>query len=800
MPVLAHLTERCFPVSSHAVDHDLADALAGCGVSLSVSEARRLVELLGRDPTLCELHLFNAEWSEHCSYKSSRTTLRLLPTSGPTVIQGPQEDAGILLLCDAGDGDRWGIVIAHESHNHPSQVLPVEGAATGIGGIVRDVDCMGAHVVAVADPLRFGSLDGPHADRTRWIAGGVVDGIWQYGNPLGVPNLAGDVVFDRCYDDNCLVNVVALGLVRESRIIHSRVPAEAADEPYDLILIGKPTDDSGFGGAAFASVTLDEADERSNRGAVQVPDPFLKNVLLMHKANEAVREAAWAAGAAVGMKDLGAAGIGCSSSELCAAGGFGARIDLDACPQALPDLLPEVVTVAETQERYLWAVPRWFSPTVLRIYNDEWELPTVYEGARAAVIGEATLERRYVLLHHDQIVCDADIDDVTAGVLYERAERPRAAGDAEPDSAPIADLGEVLLRLLASPNLASREMIFRYYDTEVQGQAVLRPGEADAGVIAPLPDRPVGAALSVDGTPRYGAVDPYHGARAAVAEAMRNVAAVGATPVGMTDCLNFGNPEVPEAFWEFRESVKGLADAARELWLRDYPGEPCPYVSGNVSFYNQSAAGRAVYPSPIVACLGVIDDHSRCVTLQLKQPGNLLVLAGARRDELGGSVYYDVVLDRLGANLPRVDGEHERNLIHGAIDAVATGAVAACHDISNGGLLVSLAEMAMGGWGAGTCGAELDAAAVPFAGEVPEARRRAALWFGETGGFVCEVVPARASEVVNLFAARGVAAAVVGKVTAAPRLTVIEGGATSLDLPLERLKAAWLGGLPEALR
>ncbi len=797
MSISQPLTTRLFPVDQYADDLQLAKALLSHGVGLNCFEARRLAELLGRNPTLTELHLFNAEWSEHCSYKSSKPTLKeFLPTDGPTVIQGPQEDAGILLLGPAEDGDRWGIVIAHESHNHPSQVLPVEGAATGIGGIVRDVDCMGAHVIAAADPLRFGDPLGPNGDRVRWITAGVVDGIWQYANALGVPNLGGDVTFDPGYDDNCLVNVVALGLVRESRIIHSAVPEQARQEPYDLILVGKPTDDSGFGGAAFASMTLDEEDEATNRGAVQVPDPFLKNVLLMHKANEAVREAAYAAGVPVGMKDLGAAGIACSSSELCAAGGFGALIDLDQVHVALPDLLPEVIAVAETQERYLWAVPRWFTPTVLRIYNEDWELPEVYDGACASVIGEARDDGRYVVIAHGEVVCDAPVEVVTEGILYERRAEPAEWTEAEPAATVPADLGAALLRLLASPNIASREPLYRFYDTEVQGNAVIRSGEADAGVLAPLPDQMWGVALSVDGNPRYGRISPYWGGVNAVAEAMRNVAAVGATPVGMTDCLNFGNPEVPTAFWEFRESVRGISEAARGLWLKDYPGSPTPYVSGNVSLYNQSAAGNAVAPSPIIACLGVIDDYSRAVTCQLKQPGHVLVLAGARRNELGGSTWYEVEHGCHGANVPRPDLDHERNLLHQTIDAIASGAVVSCHDISNGGLLVTLAEMIIGGWGHGRCGARLDLDQVPFAGEAGDDARLLATLFGETGGFLMEVAPERADEVVAGFAARGVAAARVGEVTDGD---LVVTGAASCAVAREALHRAWTEGLAAVL-
>ncbi|HIE50275.1 MAG TPA: phosphoribosylformylglycinamidine synthase subunit PurL [Armatimonadetes bacterium] len=793
----------------------LRGALANLGVGLTPYEVRRLRELLGRNPTLVELHIFNAEWSEHCSYKSSKSTLQeFLPTSGPTVMLGPGEDAGIIFLAEV-EGERYGIVIAHESHNHPSQVLPVEGAATGIGGIVRDVDCMGAHVFATADPLRFGDPYGEHRDRTRWIATGVVDGIWQYGNALGVPVVAGDVVFSRSFDDNCLVNVVALGLVKESEIIRSHVPPEAAWEPYDLILVGKPTDDSGFGGAAFASEILGEEAGTESRGAVQVPDPFLKNVLLLHKANEAVRNAARRAGAVLSMKDLGAAGVVCSTSEMCAAGGFGARVDLDRVHVSLEGLRPEVIACAETQERYLWAVPRWFTPTVLRIYNQDWELPRIYEGARAQVIGEVTSDLRYLLTYRGEVVCDADIRAVTGGLRCQREARPREWTEPEPSPEEIqarlrerfeswAEEGtynEVLLALLHSPNVASREYLYRIYDTEVQGNAVLRPGEADAGLMAPLAGHPVGVALSVDGNPFYGRISPFWGGATAVAEAMRNVAAVGATPYGLTDCLNFGDPEKPEAFWEFRESVRGLAEAARNLWLKGHENTPVPFVSGNVSFYNESEAGHAVDPSPIVACLGVMEDYSKALTLQLKEPGNRLYLVGERYDELGGSAFYHELLGLWGANVPQVRWERERGMIYGTIDAVNAGLVRAVHDISNGGLITTVAEMMMGGWAWGTWGAEIDLDRVPLGvGVASQVKALLLRLFAESSGFVLEVPPSQAEELEATFARCGVTAFPLGEVAAHGRLIVKSRQETLIDVPLEEMKTAWTSGLPEAMR
>ncbi|MBC7287923.1 MAG: phosphoribosylformylglycinamidine synthase, partial [Armatimonadetes bacterium] len=464
-------------------DEEIESTLRENGIGLSAYEARRITTLLGRNPTITELHVFNSEWSEHCSYKSSKPVLReLLPTDAPNVILGPKEDAGIVFFTEHA-GKRWGIVIAHESHNHPSQVLPYEGAATGIGGIIRDVDCMGAHVVGTADPLRFGDPRGQHADRTKWITRGVVEGIWGYGNALGVPVLCGDVYFHHTFDDNCLVNVVAIGIVAEDEIIHSAVPPQAREEPYVLILVGKPTDDSGFGGSAFASKILSEEEQEEDRAAVQVPDPFLKNVLAMRKANHAVRQRARELGIAIGLKDVGGGGLACATSEICAAGDVGVEINLDDVHQALQNLLPETIMCAETQERYVLAVPERFAEEVLRIYNEDWDLPSVYEGARASVIGRVLPDEQvYRVRHGDKIVVEAPIKAVTEGIVYERPAEPREWTEPEPEFDMPDDLGKALISVLSHPNVCSRAYIYRVYDTEVQGYAVIRPGEAGAGV------------------------------------------------------------------------------------------------------------------------------------------------------------------------------------------------------------------------------------------------------------------------------------------------------------------------------
>lgn len=774
-------------------DEELQAFMGQNGVGLTVGEARQIADFLGRDPTFAEMHIFNSEWSEHCSYKSSKSTLKeFLHTEGPNVMLGPQEDAGIVFFTEH-DGKRWGIVMAHESHNHPSQVLPNEGAATGVGGIVRDVDCMGARVIATADPLRFGSPAGEFADRTKWIVDGVVEGIWQYGNALGVPNLAGDIYFNSTFDDNCLVNVVSLGLVAEDDIIHSAVPPQAKDTPFDLILVGKPTDDSGFGGSAFASKILSEEEQADDRGAVQVPDPFLKNVLAMRKANEAVRQRAKEMGVPIGIKDIGGGGIACGSSEIVDAGGFGVEISLDAIHVALPNMLPETILCAETQERYVISVPTTFTDEVLKIYNEDWDLPNVYEGARASVIGKIINERVYRLSYQGQIVCEAPIEMVTSGIQYARTEAPREYTGQEPVY-PMPKLKDALLAVLASENVCSRQFIYRAYDCEVQGNAVVRPGEAGAGVSAPLEGSTAAVALAVDGNPYYGDISPYWQGATAVAECMRNVASVGATPAALTDCLNFGNPEVPEAFWEFREGVRGLADAAKNIWLKGYENQPVPIVSGNVSLYNESAAGRAVSPSAVIACVGTMPDYSRAVTMQFKHAGDKLFLVGPRKDELGGSAFYQALKLGLGANVPQVDWDLERRMIYAVVDAIQAGHVAACTDISDGGLLTALCEMAMGGHGKGQLGFELEL------DEVATDLRPDVFLFSESSGFVMECRAGHEEALQAVFAGYGLELTELGHVEEEAEIEIELPGGEEIEIPLDELKDAWLNGLPRILR
>jgi len=772
-------------------DGRLAEILKQNGLNLTTGEARRVAELLGRDPTIVELTIFNTMWSEHCSYKSSRKVLgRFLPSSAPNVVLGPGEDAGVIRFAEAEGGDWHCLVIAHESHNHPSQILPVEGAATGIGGIVRDVYCMGADVVGVLDPLRFGDPKGPNARQVISIARGVVEGIAQYGNPLGVPNLGGDIAFDAGFDENCLVNVVAVGTVLESRVLRSRVPPEAATIPYRIVLVGKPTDDSGFGGAAFASEDLAGADE-ANRGAVQVPDPFLKRVLAV--ANRKVLDLAALRGHSIGFKDLGAGGIACVTSELADAGGFGVRIDLDAVVTAAGHAFPAaVVSCSETQERYALAVPQEFVPDVLRIYNEEFELPHLYHGAGAVVIAEVTQDRLYRIDSGGEPVCEAPVEVITTGISYDRPERARRAAPSEPDRSAQRSLRDDFLRLLAAPNVASKNYVFKHYDCEVQGRAVLRPGEADAGVIAPLPGRAVGLAFAVDGNPWYGSLDPYLGGALAVCEAARNVAAVGGVPSAITDCLNYGNPEVPEVFWEFTQGVRGIGDACRGIGLLSHPGHPLPVVSGNVSFYNQGQSGRAVPPSPIVCCVGVVENYSLSRSLTFKDEGNEVYLVGRPLDELGGSEYYRVVFGALGANAPGADFIRERRQIGAVLEMHRLGWIRACHDTGQGGLLTALAEMALGPGGEGSLGLALDIGGLAADGLAPET-----ILFAETGMFLVEVPAGIEREILALCARNRVALHRLGALRRGGRLEVVSAGRALAAWSLDEMRRAYMTGCRE---
>jgi len=754
---------------------------------LPANEFARLTELLGREPNYVEATIFSIMWSEHCSYKSSRQFLKLLPTQAPNVVLGPGEDAGAVYFT-MHDGREYCLVIAHESHNHPSQVLPVEGAATGIGGIVRDVYCMGARVIAVLDPLRFGDPWGEHTERSRFVIGGVVEGIAGYGNPIGVPNLGGSCYFHKGYDDNCLVNVVAVGICPSDELIHSRVPQEAAHQPYVFVLVGKATDDTGFGGASFASDILDEEEEFS---AVQLHDPFLKRVLTV--ATYQVLEEVHQLGIKVGFKDLGAGGIVCATSELGAKGGFGARIDMDKVVCSLPDLALEVITCSETQERYCWVVPEDFAPRLLSIYNEEFQLGDIYPGAGAVVIGKVSTEPIYEVVSKGKAVCSVPINAITEGISYERERKTKPMEFLRPLMDFDRITAEEIKSVLAHPDVCSRQQIYSHYDSTVQGYTIFGAGQADAGVMAPLPGSPAAVAMATGGNPRYGLMNPWLAGAWATWEAVANVTAVGARPQTITDCLNYGNPERLEVFESFVSGVEGIAWACREIGLIEYEGAPLPVVSGNVSFYNQSAGGEPIPASPIVACLGTLQDCSKALSFQLKKAGSRLLLVGARSGKLGGSVIYQVSANSLGDAPPDLKTSNLNGLIRTMVYAAESYLLNACHDISDGGLLTTVAEMALGNKGDGALGVELDFP--EGAGLSPKA-----FYFSEEPGFVVEASEENLTRLGELAEKYQVGLIELGRVISAPVLRLsLKKNEKPLEIALPELAEAWLGGLAGVL-
>ncbi|MDO8648981.1 MAG: phosphoribosylformylglycinamidine synthase subunit PurL [Candidatus Peregrinibacteria bacterium] len=811
---------------SSMTDEEVRSSLSEHRIGLTVEEARAVEKMLKRPPTLVEAVIWGIQGSEHCSYKSSRRFLRAFPTTGKHVILGPKEDSGIVALTDGPVGERWGIVVSHESHNHPSQVVPFEGAATGVGGTVRDVVCMGARVVGCMDMLRLGDLQ---TEETRAIAKEVARGIAGYGNPLGIPNLGGDTVFDAGYNSNCLVNAIAIGIVREDEIIHSYVPEEAGEIGYDIIIVGKPTDRSGFGGASFASASMEESEREENAGAVQEPNPFLERHLLASTYALFDWLAAEKLLSKVSFKDLGAGGVVCSSVEQVAERGLGADIALERVHVSLPDLPPEVIACAETQERFCWIIHPDLTERVLKHYNEEWDLPSIAENARASVIGKVTTDGVYRLTHHGTVVCSASAKDITSGLQYQRPTADAPVTRSEPDvqfangkvtvaGSHTFTLAEVFRTMLHHPNHASKAPFVRHYDKTVIGNTVVEAGEADATVIVPLQDlegyqhtvkhpgwtlspedRTRGAVFAADGNPRYGRISAYwQGVNAAV-ESMCNVAAVGGSPRALTDCLNYGNPEVPEQLRALEEGVRGIADAAKGVTVE---GECVPVISGNVSLYNATPDGRAIPPSAIVCCIGMMRDAHRAVTMQVKEAGSVLLLIGGRDDACGGSAYYEVLEQMsglpadalLGNALPQPDFNQVSKQIALVTEAIGMGIVRASHDISDGGLLLALFEMLLPQRKiGGALGIDIDLATLESS--LPADR----LLFSQAPGFILGVSPADAPQIRERAERRGVATAVIGSVTNTPMLHVKNGVTPLLKETLSPLITLWESGLTTAL-
>ena len=757
--------------------------LAELNIPLTPEEAMKIQnEMLGRAPSLAELVLFSIQGSEHCSYKSSRSHLKQFTTEGPDVILGAKEDAGVVSVATDHEGHRWCVVMSHESHNHPSQIVPYEGAATGVGGNVRDVMCMGAEVIACTDSFRFGEIN---RNKTKWIHDGVVAGIAGYGNPLGIPNISGDIYYHEGYNENCLVTLVTLGIVREDHIIHSYAPKNA--DGYDLILIGKPTDNSGFGGASFASLELEEKKKEQNKGAVQEPNAFLERHLLKStyalfnilKEKNLINN--------IGFKDLGAGGVACASVELAETSGYGSEVWMDKIHIGMENLHPSVYLCSETQERFMWVSPPELTNFIVDHYNTAFDLPGVSAGSMASIIGKIRNDGQYIVHNGNEEIVNAPAKDVTEGFLYNRPFEQREITFAEPNLSEPLDYNQVLLNILSHENMASREPVFEQYDKQVQGRTQMETGVADAGVMAPFNSekypseiREVGIALSTDHNPRHGLINPYWCGVNSVVEAMRNVAAVGTTPHAITDCLCFGSPENPHQMWDFVESVRGIAEACHAITLKDNPDHPTPIIAGNVSFYNESKSG-AIPPSPIVSCLGRIQDVNKIIPMHFQKSDSIILMVGERKDELGGSVYYSLY-NELGINLPMPDLKEVKNQIFALNNCIEKRLVLSCHDIADGGVASAVAEMTFGN----EIGCDI---------KIINDLRTDKTLFSETGGFVLELSMNNIEAVQSIFSNYGIELIKIGS-TNNSGVMIFN---SVVKLSVKKVKDAWTNGLREKL-
>ena len=756
--------------------------LAELNIPLTPDEVIKIQnEMLGRAPSLPELVLFSIQGSEHCSYKSSRTHLKQFTTEGPDVVLGAKEDAGVVAVATDQSGNRWCVVMSHESHNHPSQIVPYEGAATGVGGNVRDVMCMGAEVIACTDSFRFGEINNK---KTKWINDGVVSGVAGYGNPLGIPNIGGDIYYHSGYNENCLVTLVTLGIVREDHIIHSYAPQNA--DGYDLILIGKPTDNSGFGGASFASLELEEDKKDQNKGAVQEPNAFLERHLL--KSSYALFDIIKEMGLIdkVGFKDLGAGGVACASVELAETSGYGSEVWLDRVHTGMEGLHPSVYLCSETQERFMWVCPPDITQLILDHYNKTYNLPDVSDGAMASQIGKIRSDGQYVVHYNGETIVDAKANQVTRGFLYERKFTAINKRDDTPELSQVADYGSVLLKLLSHENIASRKTVYDKYDKQVQGRTMIESGLADSGVMAPFNSknypkeiRQTGIALSTDHNPLYGMVDPYWAGVNAVVESMRNVAAVGATPHALTDCLCFGNPEKENQMWEFVESVRGISDACSTITLKDNPSHATPIIAGNVSFYNESRSG-SIPASPIVSCLGKINNINKTIGMAFTSIGSNIIMVGQRKNEMGGSAYFHLN-NELGSNLPKPDLQEVKNQIYALTDCIDNDRVLSCHDISDGGIAVALAEMTF----KNNIGCKVS---------IESNLRVDEILFSETGGFLLEASDENINNITKCFSEYDLEVFVIGK-TVSNNIMIND----ALNISIEQGRDAWENGLTNKL-
>jgi phosphoribosylformylglycinamidine synthase len=731
--------------------------------NLTDDEYKKIVEILGREPNLTELGMFSVMWSEHCSYKSSRVHLRKLPTTGPRVVQGPGENAGAV---DIGDG--LCVVFKMESHNHPSFIEPYQGAATGVGGIMRDVFTMGARPIALLNSLRFGGLD---TAKNRHLMKGVVAGIAGYGNCMGVPTVGGEVRFDDIYALNPLVNAFCLGIAQKDKIFRGT----AAGVGNPVIYFGSKTGRDGIHGATMASDSFDDQSEQK-RPTVQVGDPFQEKLLL-----EACLEL-MAGDLLVGIQDMGAAGLTSSSCEMASRAGNGIDLDLTHVPRREPGMTPYELMLSESQERMLMVAKAGKEEECIAICR-KWDLDV-------AVVGKVTGEGLLRVIDQGQVVAEipakALADD---GPRYERPYSPPAYQDLLTNLnydaiADVKDSNAALLALLESPTIASKRWVYEQYDHMVRTNTIVRPG-SDAAVVR-IKGTNKAVAMAVDCNGRYCLLHPYEGARLAVAEAARNLVCSGAEPIGLTDCLNFGNPERPDIMWQFVLAIEGMKDACEHLQV--------PIVSGNVSFYNETN-GLSIYPTPMLGMVGLIEQADRAMTQWFRNEGDVILLLGKTRDDLGGSEYLKVLHHREQGSPPYLSLDTEKTLQDFVLKVIHEGLVRSAHDCSDGGLAVALAECCVSSQGMRR-GAVVKLAL--------DSLRRDALLFGESQSrIVLSVRPALAESLLNRAWDAGVPAADIGRVGGDRLVIDVDKGQWSegcrIDLPIAQVHDRWAYAIERTL-
>ncbi|HVF27724.1 MAG TPA: phosphoribosylformylglycinamidine synthase subunit PurL [Pyrinomonadaceae bacterium] len=746
--------------------------------NLTPEEFAHIKKLLGREPTMVELGVFSVMWSEHCSYKSSRVHLKRLPTTGKQVIVPPGENAGVV---DVGDG--WCAAFKVESHNHPSFIEPFQGAATGVGGILRDIFTMGARPVAAMNSLRFGSLDNEkHGRRNRSLLAGVVAGIAAYGNAFGVATVGGEVQFDDAYSLNPLVNAFALGLVRKDQIFFGK--AEGVGNP--VLYVGAKTGRDGIHGATMASAEFDD-EALEKRPTVQVGDPFLEK-LLLEACLEAMRS-----GAVAGIQDMGAAGLTSSSCEMAARAGNGIELDLTLVPQREEGMTAYEIMLSESQERMLIVAHRGREREIVDIFK-KWDLDAV-------VIGRVTDTGHVVVLHHDEKLADIPGVYLTdEAPRYERAmhapeERQKAkvedrtASSLITQHSALTDFNDVLLRLLAAPNVASKEWVYRQYDHMVRTNTAVLPG-ADAAVVR-IKETRRALAMCLDGNNRYCAVNPREGARLVVAEAARNVVCVGATPLAITNCLNFASPERPEVMWAFSEVIDGMAEACEAF--------DTPVISGNVSFYNETE-GRGIHPTPVIGMVGLIEDVRRIIQQGFKQAGHVVAVLGKTGDDLSVSEYaatiegHSVEEMMSAGRVPRLDLERERAVQSVVLRAAEAGLLHSAHDCSDGGLAVALAESCFSSLNRAGVGADINLSSEGRTLSVTEL-----LYSESPSRIIVSFGEAALEKIEGIADEAGCPLTVLGRTTDDSRLRIAHDGDTVISLGVNEAETAWRSALGKKL-